>query len=418
MWAVIILLLALPLALSVPSAVAAGDVIEVISNERELRLPGEVVLSLEVEGKADIVEVRLYYKESSLDIWWYTYPALSPSHRVRTSFNLPLSGGSYLPPGTELEYYYSIRDSQGNTLTTRPETFIYIGDRFRWETVSAGPLTLYWHDLSESRVRDVARQVEQSLHEIGNILEVNLDQNMTGIIYNTRSEALESFPNQGETIREEQVFQGFAFPERGFFVGVGLGPRLIVHESAHLLLHQATNSPWARVPAWVGEGFASYVEGGAGQRAGRLTLGGSPGLIPLRHMSSIPGKPEDIRYFYRKSESVVGYLLETHGAANFREFVGRLNEGRNADSALQAVYGFDLDGLERRWSSPQGQQEDERPRGGGSVFPYLDGFLFGLLALLVLGVAVAAFVRKMLRDRAKRLEDGDGITDEEWEGRP
>ena len=70
------------------------------------------------------------------------------------------------------------------------------------------------------------------------------------------------------------MFQGFAFPERGVFVGIGLRPGLIVHESAHLMLEEATDSPGARLPAWVNEGFATYVEPG-GHRDSRVSLGGA-----------------------------------------------------------------------------------------------------------------------------------------------
>ena len=395
---------------------AAGDDIRVLADERHVRFPGDVILNLEVEGQENIVEVRLYYRNPPSEIWTYTYPEMSPSRRVETSFNLDLSGVGYLPPGTELEYYYSIRDSRGNSFNTLPKSFLYVDDRFQWKTVDAGPLSIYWHDQRESRVSEVTGQVERSIQDISALLGVEPERPLRGIIYNSRAEAREAFPYQSETTTREEVFQGFAFPERGVFVGLGLEPNLIVHESAHLLLGEATSSPLASVPAWVNEGFASYVEPDV-QGYGRAFLGGAtPGTMPLRHMYTVPGKVDAIRYFYRKSESVVGYLLEAHGHQRFRTFLGQLNEGTDVNSALVASYGFGLEGLDQRWASTLA---DEGPGGNGIGFlTNLDTLLIALLALLGMVLMVANYVVRRLRKTRVGPEDWDGLTEEEWEARP
>ena len=416
----ILLLVVLMGAASLPLPVsAAGDDIRVLSNQKEVRFPGEVVFNLEVEGEADIVEVRLHLRIPPSLVWTYTYPDLTPSNRVKTSFDLDVSGDRYLPPGTELEYYYTVRDAQGNIMETGPETLVYVDGRYQWQTAKAGPLTIFWHDLSEKQVNKVARQVEKSLNKIGEILELDLDVPVKGVIYNSRSEDLEALPYQSDTITREQVFQGFAFPDRGIFVGVGLNSDLVIHETAHLLLKEATASPRARVPAWVNEGFASSVEpGGQGYRE-RFPRGATPELMPLRHMYTIPGKPDAIRYFYRKSESVVGYLLETHGEAEFRRFLGHLNEGEDQDTALISAYGFGLDELDQRWSASVGQNGTSGDQGGDSaIFASLNTMLIAVLALLVTVILVVNFVARRLVRRDQESDTSDRLTEEEWWSRP
>ena len=414
--AVAVVLLVLLLS-SVSVALAFGGEIQVVSSERDVRFPGGVVFDLEVEGETNIIEVKLYLKVSSGGIWSYTYPELTPSRRVETSFNLKVDGNRYLPPGTELEYYYSVRDAQGNSLDTRPETFVYIDDRFRWQTTDIGPVILFWHDLSDKRVERVAREVETSLDEIGGILQVELDNRVRGIIYNTRGEAGGAFPNLSRTTTEDRVFQGFAFPERGVFIGIGLEAGLIVHESAHLLLDAVTDSPQAKVPAWVDEGFASSVEpGGHGYGGGFGRV--NPDVMPLRHMYSVPGRPDDIRYFYRKAESVVGYLLETHGTSRFRSYLGHLDEGKSADEALVAVYGFGLDGLDQRWAGALGESEGRDRSGGTPRFAYLGTMLIAVMALVVMATMTTGLVLRRLRSRAEGQDQEHGLTSEEWENRP
>ena len=411
--------LLVPLYLLAPVAFAAGDDIQIVSNEREVRFPGDVIFNLKVEGEADIVEVKLYYRVATSGTWAYAYTDFTPARQVETSFNLKVSGASYVPPGTQLEYYYAIRDAQGNALETGPENFVYIDNRLPWRTTEAGPLTIFWYEQSEERVMEVAGQVEASIGEIRDLLQLDLDRPLKGIIYNSRADAEQSLPFQSRTITEEKVFQGFAFPGKGMFVGIGLEPDLLVHESAHLLLQETTSAHGAEVPAWVDEGFASYVEPGArGYRRG-FSGDTSPDLMPLRFMYAVPGRPEDIRYFYRKAESVVGYLLETRGAPRFRAFLGRLNNGRNVDQALTGVYRFDIDGLDKEWSSSVSRSA-HGDSGDSNPFPFalLDTALIAILALVAVGAMVAGFVRSRLKRGREGSDESDGLTEEEWEGRP
>ena len=418
-----VLLLSLLLGSSLPVS-AAGDTIRVLTDRMEVRFPGDVLFSLEVEGEEEIVEVRLYYRVLPSGFWTYAYPNVIPSNHVATSFNLDIAGLSYLPPGTELEYYYVIRNSQNEVIETDLEKFVYVDDRFQWQTTQAGPLTIYWHDLSESRVESTARRVESSLAEIAELLQVEPDEPLRGVIYNSQREAREAFPFQSDTITEQGIFQGFAFPAEGVFVGVGAEANLMVHEAAHLLLNEAASSPISRVPPWVNEGFATYVEPSVDSYRQGFQDGADPSRMPLRHMTSVPGSRQNIRYFYSKSRSVVGYLLETYGSETFLNFIGQLDDGRHHDSALNATYGFDLDGLDQRWSASLSQQShgDSGAGGGGGgstpSFAYLDSLLIGFLALLGVAVLVGSFVVRRVARKSGAGQEDEGLTQEEWENRP
>ena len=408
---------------------AAGDPIRVLTDRMEVHFPGDVMFKLEVEGDEDIVEVTLFYRVLPSGIWTYAYPQITPSRRVETNLNLDIVGLSYLPPGTELEYYYAIRDTLGGVIETGRERFVYVDDRFQWQSIQAGPLTLYWHDQSRTFLENVANRAERSLADVAELLQVEPDNPLRGVIYNSRREAQEAFPFQSDTITEQGIFQGFAFPAEGVFIGVGAEVNLIVHEGAHLLLDQAASSPTARVPSWVNEGFASFVEPSIYDYRQGFEGGADSSRMPLRHMSTVPGNTQDIRYFYRKSRSVVGYLLGNYGIEKFREFLGELDQGRHHSSALNATYGFDLDGLDQEWSSAVsyqggGDSEDNSPingdSGGRSVpsFVYLDSVLIAVLALLVVGAMVGGFVVRKIGSRPADGLEEDGLTEEEWEARP
>ena len=126
-------------------------------------------------------------------------------------------------------------------------------------------------------------------------------------------------------------------------------------------------------------------------------------------MSTIPGKVRDIHTFYRKAESVVGFMIEELGEDKFRDFIGQIDRGNHADAALKAAYGFSVDELERRWA--------DATRGGGGIperssFPYwsLNSILIGVVALLTSILLTARLVLKRLRG-PQEYEDSE-ITDD------
>ena len=224
---------------------------------------------------------------------------------------------------------------------------------------------------------------------------------------------MDAFPNQSQTITEAQVFGGFAFPERSIFVGLGLQPGLIVHESTHVLLHQALGTTALPIPAWLDEGFATSQEPASRPSSPRNLASRA---LPLRAMSVVPGKPPAIRIFYQKAESVVAYLIVSYGTESFQQFLGQLRQGSSIDAALLRTYGFDTDGLDQRWAA--GAAEPPAPEPGApagsppsapdsrarpSVWANLDTFVFAGLVLLAMAVVVGRYIIRRLRSDRKRV---------------
>ena len=315
-----------------------------ISSDYKVDFPKGITFHIHVQSETDIVEIKLFYRFQSSRTTTYSYPEFQPSKKVKAVFNLDTSVSGYIPPGAHVEYYYEITDSNKNKHRTAETKFTYLDSRFQWNITRIGSLRLLWHDLSISRVERVAEEVQKKLDDVAHILGINKSDPFTGVIYNSRIEALPAFPYQSDTITQEQVFDGFAFSESRLFVGIGLSTSLIAHESAHLMLSDIMKSNTYGIPAWVNEGFASYAEDSLSYK--RFNESGAPAL---RTMSSIPGKPQDIRQFYNKSESIVAYLLENYNEDQFRRFLVGFKSSTNVDKALLEAYGFDADELDQRW---------------------------------------------------------------------
>ncbi len=370
---------------SPPAALAqdSGGGVTVVKDRWVVQFPGLIAFDLTAQSQQRIVEVRLRYRTVGNRVWSYAYPAFESGQRVTATFNLSAVGGDFLPLGAQLEYYYVIRDDQGGVYETPSKTLEYTDTRFQWQQAQAGPLILMYHDIPRSKVAEVTSQVEVELRRLASMLRLDTSRPIKGIIYNERSAAIGAFPHQSRTITDQHVFEGFAFPERGLFVGLGMSPRLIVHESAHVMLHQTLRGGVARMPAWLDEGFASYMEPGANPYSGQSLSAMS---VPLTSMTAVHGTPRDIRDFYLKAESVVAYLIEEHGEDRFRSLLDRLREGRAVDEGLRLTYGFDVAGLEELWSADsRGRRAPARvssPR--PSPFIYFDVWLISLLVLVAL----------------------------------
>ena len=379
-----------------------GD-IEVLGYQHEVDFPRQITIGVTVEGEHEIVEVKTNYRPVGSQVWAYGYSDFDANRQVTASFNIPTSGPNYVPPGAQVEYYHVVRDAQGKVYETPTATLEYLDTRFRWDQTQIGSLTLFHHDVPPSRVDDVARELDGEIRRLESLLQLVRQPHIRGFIYNGFAEAVPAFPSQSRTITEEQVFHGFAFPSYGVFVGIGTQPRLIVHETAHLMLAQALDTQGRPISSWLDEGFATYMEPGSSPYSGRsLSAQG----LPLRAMSTVSGTPEEINYFYLKAESVVSYLINEYGTPSFQTFLGELRQGHPLETALVNTYGFDTDGLEAEWAASPVGRASPSPARQHPASPFLlfnNWFLGGL----VLVVMTLVFIRYVVRKLRPSDEDQD-----------
>jgi hypothetical protein len=397
--------------LTASSLSAAGGDIKVVTTGEDVNFPGNVDLSVTAEGDADIVEVRLFYRTVGSRVWAYAYPDFVPASRITASLNLTGEVSTYLPPGTEVEYYYEIRDAQGNVLRTEPTVVEYEDTRFDWSEFTVGPLTVRYYDQSESRVSSVAQDLESDMARLQSLLQIEQPDPIKGVIYSRRSHTLDAFPQQSRTTTEQQTFQGFAFPERSLFLGLGLDRGLIVHESAHLLLAQALGTRVQSIPAWLDEGFASYMDPSVRIYSGESLKSRTN---PLRAMNTLTGTPHNIGTFYQKSLSVVAFLIDEFGQTSFQQLTRQLSDGGSIGDSLTNVYGFDVDGLDDRWSGQSLVSEPPAPSApvrtnpgsdGSTAILFFNSWLLGGLMLLVTGALSIQFIASKLRP-ATNPEEG------------
>ena len=398
LWAGVLLLAMGVMTLSAGStALAQSDgPIRVVSQSQQVSFPDELVFDVTIEGDQAISQVRLNYRIADSLVWSYSNSDFPSSKQVAVKFSKLIGNSVYLPPGTRIDFYFSISDVAGNTLDTSAESIIYADNRFTWKQVQIGALTLHYHDLPSSQVSRAVGESTEQLEALVEILELQDVSAIQGFIYNSHQEATPAFPNLSQTITQQHVFQGFAFAEAGVFLGIGLQPSLIVHESAHLMLAQSLESGGRSIPSWLNEGFASYVEPGSRTYSGQsLSARGQP----LTAMSAVSGTPEDIEFFYLKAESVVAYLIEEYGGHSFQQFLARLRQGAGVEEALMSTYGFDTEGLDLNWAdSDVGRSANAPGRfNPGTPFLMFNSWFLGVLILLVMAAVLVRYLYRKIR---------------------
>ena len=332
---------------ALPAVQAAGGEIRVVEARQQVNYPAGVALSVTIESDAEIDEVRVYYRPAGLRQWGYAYANFDPGKRIIATQSIPVREATYIAPGADVEYYYEIRDAEGNLLRTDPSVVEYLDQRFNWQRVDIGPLELVYHDIGDSKVEKTATVLREDLRRVEELLQLDKPKGFKGVIYNSHADATAAFPVQSQTTTDHGTFAGYAFAEQGVFVGTGLDRRVIVHESAHLLLREALGNRSVEMPAWLNEGFASYMEPNVRVRSSAELYNRTPHLKAMRQLS---GTPATIPLFYHKSVSVVAHLIEKYGEEEFRLLIEEISKGGETNAALLKIYGFDNHGLDNSWA--------------------------------------------------------------------
>ena len=129
------------------------------------------------------------------------------------------------------------------------------------------------------------------------------------------------------------------------------------HELTHVLVGHLTFSCLGFIPTWLNEGLAMYGEGGV-QPAEQSQFDQAKSANQLPSLRSLTGafSAEATRatLSYTEAYSVVDFMIKTYGRDKMTSLLLDLKDGDTIDQALQAVYGFNTDGLENAWRTSIG----------------------------------------------------------------
>lgn len=380
-----------------PSLVAAEAGITITASNVDVNFPSQAVFTLEAESYVNIVDVRLYYQVDKMNYaevvseGWADFTTAS---KIEANWVWDM-GNASLPPGAEVTYWWRIEDAAGNEFETSPAVMHFDDGRYSWQSLTGtipldGEMTIFWYTGGDSFAQELMDACEEGLARLTQDIGAYPERPIKIYIYASTSDL------QGAMIFPQEWSGGVAFTEFST-IAIGIPPsnldwgkKALVHELTHLVVHQATFSPYGQLPIWLDEGLATYSEGELDPdfRSSLEMAILEDELISVRSLCSpFSAYSEKAHLSYAQSYSLVEYLLDNYGQDRMLDLLALLKQGSTYDEALTEVYGFDIDGLDARWRATL--TDPIVPAQRASLHPALIAVLAALAAALALWGALA-----------------------------
>ncbi len=340
-----------------PLTLTAADGIEITRSLYSGLFPTTLSFNLSARSDAEIVDARLHYKvhrQSYAEVENEAIVRITPAKEIDISYSLDLRRAGGLPPGTVVDYWWTLRDSAGGITTSEISTLKFDDSRYQWQTLEQGMVSLFWYTGSAAFADELMATAQGALNKLEQDTGASLTEPIEIYIYES-SQAL-----QGSMVFPQEWTGGVAFTDFNT-IAIGIEPsnttwgkHAIVHELAHLVTGQMTDNPYGGIPTWLNEGLSMYAEGPAdaiyvvflNQAIDQKSL------ISVNSLSSPFSAFANISYLsYAESRHIVSYLIEKYGQDKMRQLLETFAKGATTDDALSAVYGFDMDGLNTEWQA-------------------------------------------------------------------
>jgi hypothetical protein len=352
-----ILALAVLLLLTVlsPALVQAQGGLTVTSSSAEANFPQQLNFSLSATSNVNITDIRLCYAIEHIgfaDVTSEAYVDFTPATSVKVSWSLDMVKIGGLPPGSIAEYWWKIEDGSGDRLETPPAQVQFDDTRYDWRSLTEGKLTLYWYSGNDAFAQELMATAQGAMAKLATDTGAELEKPAKLYVYASSSDL------QGSMIYPQEWTGGVAFT-RYSTMAIGIAPsdidwgkRAIAHELTHLVIHQITLNPYNDLPVWLDEGLAVRNEGlldptYSSYLASAITSGS---LISVQSLASpFSAFPDEAVLSYAESYSLVDFLITSYGQAKMSQLLAVFRQGSGYDEALEAVYGFDMSGLNSLW---------------------------------------------------------------------
>ena len=383
---------------------------EIASQSHSINFPINISFELIGESHREIDEILFYYRLAGTNITGYKPTSISsmdsPTGRNRFTATsaLATSGSKYIPSGTQISYYFKILYINDAEQETDPITFDYLDPKYRWQKMESETMTVFWHDITKSKIEEVISKSETVLEQVSEMFDIEQNRPIRAVIANSQRESADSFPKISSSATRDNVYGGFAFPQYEVFIVRGVSADGIIHEATHLLMSQKLDSARSQVPAWLSEGIAMYFEIDNEHRNRTAEVGYiQKKLRPLSSMQSVPGKSGDIRLFYAHSQGIVGYLIDKGGKEKILRLLEQINSGTKTDVAVIDVYGKTIDELDKSWQATLNPSFERRLLVDPGTF--WTSLILGTVFLFAVIVSAITWAKKKIYSHPETIDE-------------
>jgi hypothetical protein len=260
-----------------------------------------------------------------------------------------------LPAFAPISFWWVVEDATGTTQTSAVRVFQYEDNRYDWQQLNSGALTVHWYeggaDFGEAAL-DVATH---ALPRINRDIRAPLPARVDLYIYAHREDEQAALQRIGRAWAD-----GHADPELGVII-VAVAPDLrfefglqreIPHEMTHVLVYHVTEDQYERVPVWLNEGLAVMNQGQRDTQFPAL-LAAARDAQAFRDLAqlcgTLPAESEAARLAYAQSESVVRYLRARFGSEGIYNLLQAYGAGADCDLGVRSALGLGLAEVQAAW---------------------------------------------------------------------
>ncbi|HEX2697136.1 MAG TPA: peptidase MA family metallohydrolase [Anaerolineales bacterium] len=327
----------------------------VTDDQLTLDFPNNITFHAKITSSSKITSVVLEYgdqEETCGQVIAEAYPQITPSTSVNVEWTWDMRQSGSLPPGTQIWWRWRYTDETGHESISDQKTITWLDNVHKWQTVTKGDIHLHWYKNDSSFAQDLLDNAVNGLARIEKDAGLTADQPIDLYIYASTDDMKDAI------LYEPSWTGGQAFPEHNIVI-IGISPsdltwgrRAEVHELTHVLVGHLTFTCLGDVPTWLNEGLAVYSEGPLDEQSQQQLDDAikNDTLLSVRSLSGGFSEVSDKAYLsYSESESIVGFLIKTHGREQMTALLIDLRDGNTIDEALNQVYGFNVEGLEDAW---------------------------------------------------------------------
>ncbi len=351
--------------ITTPQNIAAQGPIQITDQSWEANFRDQLTFNANAESQTEITEADLFYRVVGQLATSRNTSEFIPGTSIEAKFVIEQADTTdpsytYFPPGTELEYWWKFVDAEGNELKTEKETIQYLDNRYEWQSLQDDRLTLYWYAGDDGFGQALFDRANVALDTLETDIGISLENPIKIFIYSGHQDLLDAL-----AVTAQEWTGGVAYTEFGVVV-IGIRPNQLdwglnamTHEMSHLVIHQATDNPFAGLPRWLDEGIAVYNE-----NRDELDEDFKPlferavandELMTLRTLSSpFPADPMGANLAYGQSGAVVKYIVDTYGSDAMAQLLSIFAEGAIPDEALQEALGLDTIRLDNEFRASEG----------------------------------------------------------------
>ncbi len=320
--------------------------------------PTAIVFAARVTSPAGLESATLVYRvlnPKEGDVGGRGEANFGPGPENDVSFTLETrTAQRYIPVGSVFKFHWEFADTEGQTFQSEEQEYLFLDGRYRWSERQLGHVTVYWYGGNDDFADRVLNAGESALEETEHLLRVTVPYDVRIMVWASESDG-ELAMRPRSRIFEELVRTGGQRTAADLLFVFTATSDVVRHEMAHIVTAVAGDGPFTRIPSWLDEGTAVYMQRSARPYNTAIAFRiQTDDTLRLRNMDSPSNDPTQVDLFYGQSWSTVSYLIENWGEDSFAAMYRHIREGSTTDAALERVYGFDQDELYNMWREDNG----------------------------------------------------------------